>query len=66
MKNNLRQQVSQVLDTLIPEGQWDKYVDMLDREGKFTRKSELSIILLLCKQIEVLEDKIEILESKKK
>ena len=57
--NKIRQKVSQYLEILIPEGQWEQYVDMLDRDGKFTSKNMMAILLIACRQIETLETIVE-------
>ena len=61
--NSLRDEVSTILDIRIPENKWTLYVEMLDREGKMTRKAMLSIILTICVHLEDSERKIAVLES---
>lgn len=55
MSDTIRKRASELLDIYIAEGQWDYIVDQLDKEGKFTRKSLLNLVLLLCKKVEELE-----------
>jgi len=59
IKEKIRQKVSQSLDVLIPENQWEKYIDLLDRDGKFSKKTIIAVILLLCQQVEKLETLVE-------
>ncbi len=55
----IRTKASKALDVLIPEGRWEQYVEMLDREGKFTKRSLLTMVLLLCRSVEELELHVE-------
>lgn len=54
----IRQAVSQYLDILIPDNQWEEKLDVLDREGSPTKKQMLGLFLILFKHVEALENKI--------
>lgn len=58
MSESIRKKASVLLDIYIAEGQWDYIVEQLDREGKFTRKSLINLVLMLCKKVEELENLI--------
>lgn len=59
-KERIRPDISQALGVLIPEGKWEEYIDLLDRDGKFTRKNMLTMIILLCKHVERLESVVDL------
>jgi|GEM_PF-6605235 len=59
IKVKIRQDVSQVLDTLIPENRWNEYIEMLDRDGHPNRRELLSLIVTFAKHIETLENTLE-------
>ncbi len=58
-KDGIRNKVSRTLEVLIPEGKWRQYIDALDRDGKFTRKNQVEMNLILCEQVEIIEKMIE-------
>jgi hypothetical protein len=62
IKTRIRQLISQDLETLIPEGKWREYIDLLDRDGAFTRKKQMTMLITLCQQIEKIEEELERLE----
>lgn len=55
---SIRQEVSQYLDILIPENQWESKLDVLDKEGAPTKKQMLGLFLILFKHVEALENKV--------
>lgn len=59
IKRKIRQDVSQIVDILIPENKWESYIDMMDRDNKFQKKNLIAIIFALCQQVEVFEGLIE-------
>lgn len=59
IKNKIRSRVSQCLDISIPEGRWQEYIELLDREGKFTKKRQLEMLFIICQSIEELENIID-------
>ncbi len=59
IKRKIRQEVSQITDVLIPENRWEHYIDLMDRENKFTRKNLISIVMLMCQELEQFENLIE-------
>lgn len=59
IKDKIRPKISRTLDVLIPEDKWSEYADMLDREGKLTKKRQLEMLLILCQSVEQLETLIE-------
>lgn len=60
----IREKVSTILNIPIRSGRWVTYTESLDREGKFTRKVMLDIIMALCEEVESLESQIELLRYK--
>lgn len=63
IKNRIRQDISQVFNVLIPQGRWNEYVELLDRDGHPNRRELVSLILVFAKHIEVLENLIETEET---
>lgn len=59
IKRKIRQEVSQITDILIPENRWETYVNLMDRENKFTRKNLISVIMVMCQELELFENLIE-------
>lgn len=59
IKVKIRQKVSQILDVLIPENRWEQYVELLDRDGKPSRKQLISIFMTMCQHMEILENMYE-------
>lgn len=60
----IRQKVSDILGISIQEGRWVSYTATLDREGSFTRKTMLDILMALCEAVEDLENQVESLKFK--
>lgn len=58
VKTRIRQKVSQALGILIPEGGWEQKIDEVDRMGWSDKKS-LTLLILLCQQVEKIEIYIE-------
>lgn len=72
IKVKIRQRISQILDVLIPENRWEQYVELLDRDGKPSRKQLIAIFMSMCQHMETLENlyedlafQIEMLEGSK-
>lgn len=63
-KIGIRQSVSQVFDVLIPQGKWQEYIEMLDRDGHPNRRELIALVLIFSKHIEALEAAVENLDSK--
>ena len=59
IREKIRQKVSQGLDVLIPENRWEQYIELLDRDGKFTRKNMLMLAMVTAQQVEILENLVE-------
>lgn len=59
IKTKIREHISQQLDVLIPERQWERYISILDRDGIPNRKQLIGIFMTLCQHVEVLENAIE-------
>ena len=59
IKEKIRQKISQHLDILIPENRWQQYIDILDRDGIPNRKQLIGVFMILCQQVETLENLIE-------
>jgi len=55
----IREKASAILGTPIRTGRWVAYTDALDREGKFTRKTMMELIMTLCEEVEELEKRLE-------
>lgn len=55
MTSNIREKISEILNTYIPEGKWNEYLGLLDRDGHPNRKELLEIIVALGKAIEELQ-----------
>ena len=60
---SVRQSVSQVFDVLIPEGKWNSYLEMLDKDGHPNRREMVELVLTFGKHIEALEDAVMDLSS---
>ena len=58
MNKTIREDISSALGFSIPGGQWEPYIDIMDRDGKFTRKNLLSMVMELCKHVEWLESMV--------
>lgn len=43
----------------IQEGMWRRYIDILDRDGKVSKKVQLEMILALCEAVEDIEKKLD-------
>jgi hypothetical protein len=56
MDEGIRAKVSRFLDILIPEGKWEEYLELLDRNGIPNRKQTIGLLLIICQQIEKLEN----------
>ena len=65
MNEPLRKRASVVLDIYIAEGQWDYIFEQLNKEGKPTTSQQIKLILMLCKKVEELENKVELLSLPK-
>lgn len=72
IKIKIRQKISQILDVLIPENRWEQYVDLLDKDGKPSRKQLIAIFMSMCQHMETLENvyedlafQVELLEGTK-
>lgn len=63
--NKIRQDVSSLYGVHIPEGRWEDYLEMLDRDGHPNRKELCKLVLIFGKHIEELENELEKLTSKK-
>lgn len=61
--SNIRDDVSTILSMRIQGDSWEPYVDSLDRQGKFTRKTMLSMLIAACQTIEQLEVRQELLAA---
>lgn len=59
IRTKIRQDISQLLDVLIPENRWQQYIDLLDRDGIPSRKQLIGIFMLLCQHVETLENTVE-------
>jgi hypothetical protein len=59
IKRKIRQEVSQIVDVLIPENKWEQYIDLMDRDNKFQKKNLIAIIFVMCQELEVFENLIE-------
>ncbi len=59
VNRKIRQEVSQITDILIPEHRWEEYINLMDRENKFTRKNLISIIMVMCQELEQFEAMLE-------
>lgn len=59
IKVKIRQKISQILDVLIPENRWEAYVELLDKDGKPSRKQLISIFMAICQHMETLENVYE-------
>lgn len=61
---DIRDRISDILGVRIQEGKWEAYVDLLDREGKFTRKTMIAIIMASALALENLQKDVLALQSK--
>lgn len=59
IKIKIRQRISQILDVLIPENRWEQYVELLDKDGKPSRKQLIAIFMSMCQHMETLENVYE-------
>lgn len=59
IKNKIRQDISQLVDVLIPENRWTQYIDLLDRDGIPNRKQLIGIFMIMAQHIEVIENIID-------
>ena len=50
--SKISQIISQIVDVRIPEGEWTRYLPMLDRERKLVGLNTIKIIFSLCEVIE--------------
>jgi hypothetical protein len=65
MSESIRKRASVILDIYIAGGQWDYVFEQLNKEGKPTGPQQIKLILLLCKKVEELEQKVELLSTPK-
>jgi len=56
MNDGIREKVSRLLGVMIPPGKWEQYLDMLDKNGVPNRKQLIGMVLIICQQIELLEN----------
>jgi hypothetical protein len=54
IKEPIRQKVSQAFNFYIPPNQWEQYIDYFDEKG-WSRKQMLTVLMILCQQVEYLE-----------
>lgn len=54
----IRSKVSDLLEVRIQEGRWEAYTLPLDREGKFTRKTLIGLVMVICEALEDQEKQI--------
>jgi hypothetical protein len=59
IKRKIRQEVSQIVDVLIPENKWEQYIELMDRDNKFQKKNLIAIIFVMCQELETFENLIE-------
>jgi hypothetical protein len=58
MNEGIRDKVSRLLGLSIPAGKWESYMGILDRDGVPNRKQLIGLVLIICQQIEILENDV--------
>ena len=51
----LNEKISKIFGFTIKEGEWEKYLDALDREGEPTRKHMAELLFAVCAELEELK-----------
>lgn len=59
----IRSKISDILQVRIQEGKWEAYTLPLDREGKFTRKTLIALVMTMCESLEEHETQLSDLRS---
>ena len=54
-KLTVREEASKIIGVRIPDGDWDNAILYLDAAGKVTKKTQLSLIIMLCRRLEEFE-----------
>lgn len=57
--SKISQKISNIFGFPIKEGEWEKYLDALDREGEPTRKHMAELIFAVCGELEELKKYVE-------
>lgn len=61
MKPNdkIRYKISHLLDIVIPPNGWEEYISLLDAEGIPNRRQMVAMLMIICRQIELLEELLD-------
>lgn len=57
--SKISEKISSIFGFKIKEGEWEKYLSELDKEGEPTRKNMAELLFAVCEELERLEKLVE-------